>query len=140
MQRSHPEPCMVLIAERDKSVRELQQYFLGQAGFTVEFVDDGAAALHHATNHPPALIITEILIPTLDGLALCRKLREDPTTRDIPVIVFSILAAAPRAEEAGATAFLRKPLVESIFVAKVRELISAQAHESRRSDGSRDHG
>lgn len=122
----HPEPPVVLIAERDQNVRELQSYFLGNAGLAVEFADDGQAALERARAARPALIVTEILIPRLDGLALCRRLADDPLTRDIPVIVFSILAAAGRAEEAGAKAFLRKPLVESTFVAAVQELIAAQ--------------
>ena len=130
MQRAHPDGRVVLIAEHDRTVRELQSHFLGRAGFSVEFADDGQAALERALALRPALVVTEILIPRLDGLALCRRLREDPQTRNIPVIVFSILAAAVRAGEAGANAFLRKPLVESIFVAAVQELIAAQPIEA----------
>lgn len=125
-----PESRTILIAEHDQSVRKLQGLFLGRAGFTVEFADDGNDALARALLTPPALVITEILIPGLDGLALCRRLREEPRTRAIPVIVFSILAAAQRASEAGATAFLRKPLVDSIFVAAVQDLIAAQPTEA----------
>lgn len=121
-----PDSRLILIAERDQTVRGLQGYFLGNAGFTVEFADDGEAALQRARERRPAVVVTEILIPKVDGLALCRRLGEDPATRHIPVIVFSILAAATRAVEAGAKAFLRKPLVESIFVAAVQELVAAQ--------------
>jgi two-component system response regulator MprA len=126
MQGRDPEPCTILIAERDQSVRRLQALFLERAGFTVEFADDGQDALERALATPPTLVVTEILLPRLDGLALCRRLREDSRTRGIPVIVFSILAAAQRASEAGATAFLRKPLTDSIFVAAVQELTAAQ--------------
>lgn len=124
MQRPHPDTRVILIAERDHTVRELQEFFLGKAGLTVEFAEDGQAALERARELRPALVVTEILIPRLDGLALCRRLREDPVTAHIPVVVFSILAAAARAGEAGASAFLRKPLVESVFVAAVQELIA----------------
>lgn len=117
---------VILIAERDRTVRALQEHFLSEAGFTVEFVDDGEAALERARAGQPVLVITEILIPKIDGLTLCRRLRDEPATRDIPVIVFSILAASARAGEAGAQAFLRKPLVESIFVAAVQDLIGPQ--------------
>ncbi|HEX6368932.1 MAG TPA: response regulator [Longimicrobium sp.] len=120
---------MILIAERDQNVRELQQFFLEKAGYEVEFADDGEAALERARTSPPALLVTEILIPRLDGLALCRRLREDPPTCGVPVIVFSILSAAARAAEAGASAFLRKPLVESVFVAAVNDLVAAQPTE-----------
>lgn len=125
MKNQHPSPRVILIAERDQNVRELQEYFLGKAGFAVEFADDGQVALERARQAAPALVITEILIPKLDGLALCRQLRDDPLTRQIPVVVFSILAAAARAGEAGAKAFLRKPLVEPVFLATVQELIAA---------------
>ena len=131
MQVQHPERCVLLIAERDPSVRELQRHFLEKAGFALDFADDGEAALERAREARPSLIVTEILIPRLDGLALCRRLKEDPLTRDIPVIVFSILAAAARAEEAGASAFLRKPFVETAFLEKVRELIAAQPTGAR---------
>lgn len=130
MQSPHPGTRVILIAERDQQVRKLQQHFLDQAGFGVEFADDGESALERARLHLPALVVTEILIPKLDGLALCRRLREDPLTRGVPVLVFSILAAEVRAREAGASAFLRKPLVDSIFVASVQELIAAQPTRS----------
>jgi CheY-like chemotaxis protein len=126
MQSQPPDTRTLLIAERDQTVRELQQFFLAEAGFAVEFVDDGQAALERAQQTRPALIVTEILLPKIDGLALCRHLREDPLTRDIPIVVFSILAAAARASEAGASAFLRKPFVESVFLAAVEQLIAAR--------------
>src|SRR5687768_13827788 len=125
MQSEHPGSRVILIAERDHQVRKLQQFFLEQAGFDVEFADDGETALGRARVSPPALVVTEILIPKLDGLSLCRRLREDSLTRDIPVLVFSILAAEVRAREAGAAMFLRKPLVDSIFVAAIQELVAA---------------
>jgi CheY-like chemotaxis protein len=109
--------------ERDHGVRDLQAHFLGKAGYVVEFVDDGEAALERARANPPRLVVTEILIPKVDGLTLCRRLRAEPATRAIPVMVFSFLAASARAGEAGAQAFLRKPLVGSTFVAAVHDLV-----------------
>jgi CheY-like chemotaxis protein len=117
------EPGVVLIAERDPSVRELQRFFLDRAGYSVDFADDGVSALQRAKCTRLDLVVTEILIPKLDGLALCRELRADPLTRDVPVVVFSVLAAAARAAEAGASRFLRKPFVESVFLAAVQDLV-----------------
>jgi CheY-like chemotaxis protein len=118
----------ILIAERDRNVRDLQSYVLETAGFVVEFADDGEAALARATSHEPALVVTEILIPKLDGLTLCRRLRAERATRTVPLLVFSILAAEARAEEAGASAFLRKPFIESAFIATVSKLTTVQEH------------
>lgn len=109
----------VLVVDRDRHVRELLSYFLGRAGFVLEFVDDGEAALASAATSACSLVVTEILIAKVDGLTLCRRLRGDAATRHVPVIVFSILSAATRAEEAGASAFVHKPFVEEVFLAAV---------------------
>lgn len=119
---------MILIAERDRHVRELQLYFLNNAGFAVEFADDGQCALDRLRLDRPALLITEILIPKIDGLTLCRRVREDPALADVPVLIFSILAAAARATDAGAAAFLRKPLIESTFLAAINGAMMTTAH------------
>lgn len=121
---------VVLIAERDQQVRALQRVFLERAGLAVEFADDGLAALGRAQVAPPALVVTEILLPKLDGLTLCRRLRDEPATAHVPVVVLSILAAATRAAEAGAWAFLRKPIVESTLVAAVLAAIASQSPAS----------
>jgi CheY-like chemotaxis protein len=126
MQRPHPGTGVILIAERDQQVRKLQQHFLSAAGFVIDFADDGETAFERARLAPPVLVVTEILIPKLDGLSLCRRLRSDPHTRDVPVLVFSMLAAEVRASEAGASAFLRKPLVDSIFLPAVQKLVAVR--------------
>lgn len=127
MNHSEAHQALILVVERDPHVRELEAYFLEEAGYSVEFAGDGVTALERTRELHPDILITEILVPRLDGLALCRKLKADPDTRDIAVLVFSIMLAAGRAREAGADAFLRKPLVESRLVDTVRELIAARA-------------
>src|SRR6185295_165402 len=109
--------------DRDPHIRELESHFLNQAGYSVEFAQDGEGALEQARRIVPDIIITEILVPTLDGLTLCRQLKADPRTRDIAVLIFSILAASGRAREAGADAFLLKPLAEHTLVDTVRLLL-----------------
>jgi CheY-like chemotaxis protein len=114
---------VILIVERDRTVRELQSFFLRGAGFAVEFPDDGPVAQERKPLDEPELRITEIHIPRMDGLTLCRLVRSDALLADVPVIVFSILAAAARATDAGAAAFLRKPLVESTFLAAINGVL-----------------
>ncbi len=112
--------ALVLVADRDPVVRELVEHFLVVAGFHVEFVLDGASALDRARELRPDVVLTEVMLPRLDGLTLCRRLGEDPVTRGVPVVVFSVLAAAERAREAGAAAFLLKPLAERSLIDTVR--------------------
>ena len=118
--------ALILVVERDPHVRELEAFFLKEAGFAVEFADDGAMALERARKLRPHMVITEILVPRLDGLALCRQLKADPETQGIMVLIFSILTASGRAREAGADAFLRKPLAEQRLVDTVRQLMASR--------------
>jgi CheY-like chemotaxis protein len=121
--------ALVLVVERDPYVRELEAFFLNDAGYSVDFVADGAAALTVARERKPAIVVTEILVPRLDGLALCRAIKEDPALSSTVVLVFSILAAHGRAREAGADAFLMKPLAERQLVQTVRELLAIRGTE-----------
>lgn len=126
--------AIILVVERDPHVRELEAFFLNEAGYAVEFTDDGPGALARARELKPELVITEVLVPKLDGLALCRELKGDAETSGIMVLIFSILAATGRAREAGADAFLMKPLAERRLVETVRELIARHAETSRGED------
>jgi CheY-like chemotaxis protein len=123
--------AIILVVERDPNIRELESHFLNQAGYSVVFEQDGHAALLQARKLVPDIIITEILVPKLDGLALCRQLKADPLTRGIAVLVFSILAAGARSREAGADAFLLKPLAEHRLVETVRQLLDLRAERPR---------
>lgn len=127
--------AIILVVERDPHIRELETFFLNEAGYSVEFTEDGTSALERARELRPQLVITEVLVPKLDGLALCRELKQDPKTEGIMVLIFSILAASTRAREAGADAFLMKPLAERRLVDTVRELI-AKHGEASTGEGS----
>jgi CheY-like chemotaxis protein len=122
--------AIILVVERDPHIRDLELYFLNEAGYAVEFAVDGRAALEMARALTPRIIITEILVPKLDGLALCRAIKDDPALRGTAVLVFSILAAEGRAREAGADAFLMKPLADRRLVDTVRALIATPAPAS----------
>lgn len=136
---SHPEAspphaggrALILVVERDPHVRELETYFLNEAGFAVEFAADGSAALDRARELRPEIIITEVLVPKLDGLALCRTVKQDPELKRTLVVVFSILAVQSRAREAGADAFLMKPLAEKRLVDTVRQLLPLRQQTGR---------
>lgn len=122
---------LALVVERNPIVQRLERYFLEQAGYEVEFSNDGVAALARAKELRPAILITEILVPKMDGLTLCRHLKSQPETEAILVLVFSHLEAEDRAREAGADAFLRKPLSEEPLVGTLSRLV-ARHQESLR--------
>ena len=119
--------ALILVVERNPIVQRLERFFLEQAGFEVEFIADGVSALARARELNPEILVTEILVPKMDGLSLCHALKSDPVTRDIRVLVFSHLYAEERALDAGADAFLIKPLDEERLIDTVAKLISLSA-------------
>ncbi len=72
--------ALILVVERNPAVQRLERFFLEQAGYTVEFASDGISALARAQELCPKIVVTEILVPRLDGLSLCRALKSDPRT------------------------------------------------------------
>ena len=115
--------ALILVVERNAAVQRLERFFLEQAGYAVEFVSDGRSALARAQELRPRIVVTEILVPKLDGLSLCRALKTNPETKDILVMVFSHLQAEDRALEAGADVFLTRPLNEELLVSTLERLL-----------------
>jgi two-component system response regulator MprA len=130
----HEGSALILVVERDPHVRELESFFLNEAGFSVEFAGDGILALTRARELRPDIIISEVLVPKLDGLALCRAVKRDVALNLTVVLIFSILSVESRAREAGADAFLRKPLAERRLVDTVRDLL--RIRREARDNGS----
>ena len=112
----------ILLIDSDPHVRYLVDQYLRTEGHQVEAVDDGFTALERLAQAPFSLVMCEILLPKLDGLALCRRVKsEHAGTR---VIILSMLASAGRAQEAGADAFLRKPIVRGPLQSTVQQVLA----------------
>ncbi len=91
-----------ILAVDDRPInRKLLLTLLGFQGHRVVEASDGREALERIHDHRPDLVITDILMPTMDGLELVRKLREDPATRDLPVIFYTATYRVPEAEALG---------------------------------------
>lgn len=126
LNNSRPEivkRALILVVERNPVVQRLERFFLEQAGYTVEFANDGVSALVRAQELSPEIVVTEILVPKLDGLSLCRTLKSDPRTSSIIVLIFSHLHAEDRAREAGADGFMVKPIDEDGLIDTVSKLL-----------------
>jgi len=123
---SVPDRPMVLMVETDSYIRHFASYFLHEGGYEVNCADDGYAALDRVRLDSPALIITELMLPHLDGLALCRLLKADPATAAVPILVFSALSADVRALESGANAFIMKPIEKIALLNMVNSLVPSK--------------
>lgn len=120
------QSALILVVERNPIVQRLERYFLEQAGYAVEFAADGQTALERALELKPRIVVTEILVPKVDGLTLCRSIKADPRTANTLVLIFSHLHAEERASEVGADAFLVKPLSEEALIDTVEKLLALQ--------------
>lgn len=79
----------ILVVDDEECIRECLCYVLGKNGFIVEDAENGEVALKKIAQDKPDIIILDILMPVLDGLETLKRLRQNPQTRDIPVIFFS---------------------------------------------------
>src|SRR4030095_2706140 len=77
---------LVLVVDDDPAVRWLFTSVLGDAGATVETAADGKSALARARTRPPDIIVSDILMPEMDGWELCGAIRNDFSLRDIPIV------------------------------------------------------
>jgi DNA-binding transcriptional MerR regulator len=120
----HSPRLLILLAEHDPYAAELQEYFLKTEGFEVEVALGGEAARRSFLDNSPSLVVVELLISGGTGLSLCRLFKQE---HGVPVIAVSVLECQGRAMEAGADAFLRKPLEPLQFVSTVRDLLGSSA-------------
>jgi CheY-like chemotaxis protein len=121
---------LILVVERDPYIQALESRLLESWGYHPVFAPDGTSAIELARSLLPKLLISEILVPKLDGLQVCRQLKADAATQQIRILIFSELLAERRAREAGADAFLRKPLDQLVFLRTVQDLLGIREPHS----------
>jgi CheY-like chemotaxis protein len=118
----------LLVVEDIDSVRELLEVTLRFKGYPVVSARNGHEALDAIEKEPPALVITDILMPRMDGYALAQKLRTNPRTCHLPIIFLSATYVTPEdrsfALSLGAVRFLEKPVDTEEFLLTVAEVLS----------------
>jgi CheY-like chemotaxis protein len=122
-------PSVVFVVDPDPAFRRLIKFFLEEAGCSVTFFDDGYSALDQIRLSQPTLLITEMILPHLDGLALCRLLKSDPVTSGVNILVYTVLDARARAVASGADAFMKKPIEKKRLIELVSSLRLNQTAE-----------
>jgi PleD family two-component response regulator len=113
----------IMIVEDNVVNRRLLAGLLGRQGYATVEAEDGQRAIEMAQADPPALILMDIMMPRLDGYATCQALKEDPRTRDVPVVFISTLDQEldkVRAFSAGGVDYISKPFQVQEVYARVR--------------------
>ncbi|MBL6830366.1 MAG: response regulator [Pirellulales bacterium] len=124
----------ILVVDDENDLLELVRYNLTKAGYRVSCVSTGEEALSHARRQPPDLIVLDLMLPAVDGLEVCRRLKADAKTRDIPIIMLTAKSEESdvvRGLERGADDYITKPFSPRVLAARVKALLRRQ--ESQRA-------
>ncbi len=117
---------LVLVAEDEKDIADLVRFNLQADGFAVATAPDGEAALAAVRQHPPALLILDLMLPALSGMEVCRRLRSQPETARLPIVMLTAKAAEVDRVlglEMGADDYVTKPFSPRELVARVRAVL-----------------
>ncbi|MEV6318533.1 two-component system response regulator CseB [Streptomyces sp. NPDC051776] len=113
----------VLFVEDDDVIREATQLALERDGFVVTAVPDGLAALERFRTDPPDIALLDVMVPGMDGVSLCRRIRDEST---VPVIMLSARADSIDVVlglEAGADDYVTKPFDGAVLMARIRAVL-----------------
>ncbi len=116
----------ILVVDDEPDVLELVEFHLEKEQFKVNVADNGDQALKMARELLPSLLILDLMLPGINGLEICRLLRSDPKTRDIPILMLTARAAEEdriKGLELGAHDYVTKPFSPRELVLRVRNLL-----------------
>ncbi|MGA4578145.1 PAS domain S-box protein [Limisphaera sp. VF-2] len=124
----------VLVVDDNPDNLYLLRTLLAGQGYEVEEARDGAEALGKARQHPPDLVISDLLMPVMDGFALLREWKTDPRLQRIPFVVYTATYTNPEDErlvrDLGADAFIIKPAEPEPFLARLRQVMEQAARKA----------
>ncbi len=118
----------VILIEDNEQNRYLVTFLLERSGYEVWAFADGARGIEAARSRIPALILLDIQLPTMDGYAVARMLRQNPALRGIPIVAVTSYAMPgdrEKALEAGCTGYIEKPINPETFVDEVEQALAA---------------
>jgi len=121
-------PKRILVVDDSASVRQVQNVVLSGAGYEVVEAVDGVDGLAKLAAQPFHLVLTDLNMPNLDGVALIRAIRASPAHRLVPVVMITTESQEARKQEgraAGATGWIVKPFTPEQLVAVVRRVLGA---------------
>jgi response regulator RpfG family c-di-GMP phosphodiesterase len=126
------KPASILVVDDTPASLKLLTDIMKAEGYEVRSAISGELALHAALSHAPDLVLLDIRMPEMDGFEVCRRLREAPETRDVPVIFVSAASETEekvRGFELGAVDYVTKPYQRNELIARVRTHL--ELHELR---------
>jgi len=117
----------ILIVEDSPTQAEKLRHLLSEAGHRMSVARDGEQALAHLQDRRPTLVVTDVVMPRMDGYALCRAIKADDRLRDVPVVLLTSLASPHdvlNGLACGADNFIRKPYEEAYLLERVAHILA----------------
>lgn len=127
----------ILIIEDDPVSRKFMELILNKEGFEMLTSANGLEGLRKARTESPDLLILDVMLPGLDGFEICYRLRGDPETAKLPILILSAKGQDSDRDSAlkvGANAFLPKPVDRLVLLSKVAELLNLSPSEPAKQD------
>lgn len=124
----------ILVVDDDPPMLDYIASALEAEGYTVERAADGPTGLKHALAAPPDLVVLDVVMPGMDGLTVCDRLRFDPRTREVPIIFLSAKGdedTAAIASVLDAYAFIEKPFEPHELLSEVRNCLNIFGRTAR---------
>ena len=118
----------VLVVDDEPSTVGLLRRLLAREGYTVVGAASGKEALEAVQREQPDLVVLDVVLPDLDGLEVCRRIKDEPITHLLPIILVTGTSDRVAGIDAGADEFLRKPFDPSELLARVRSLVSIKRY------------
>jgi CheY-like chemotaxis protein len=121
-ERVSNEGVEILVVEDSPTQAEQLRFLLEEQRYAVRVATNGKEALEAVRQRRPTLVITDIVMPVMDGYALCRAIKSDPELKDIPVVIVTALTGLQdiaRSLECGADAFIRKPYDPKTLLSRI---------------------
>ena len=126
---------LVLVVDDEDMTRQMLSTLLKLDGHDCMEAEDGLEALEKALEFNPDAIILDVMMPKMDGITVCKKLRADPATAYVPIIMLSgqsRVNAEGEGLEAGANAYLRKPMNPKKMLMLLNDLMARDPLKDRR--------
>src|SRR5687768_627342 len=120
----------ILVIDDDESLLQMMSLMLKRAGHQTILASNGYEGIEIARREAPEAAIVDVMMPELSGYEVCRILREDPRTQDIPLLILTALSQREhreQAEDSGADDFVTKPVTRDDLVTHVEELLRTGA-------------
>jgi twitching motility two-component system response regulator PilG len=117
----------ILIVEDEESLLKLESILLTSKGFEVKGVPNGQAALDAIEEEKPDLVLLDIMLPEIDGFEVCRRIKSNPETRPIPVIMLTAKKSREdmaRGEKVGADWYITKPFKSAMVIETIQRFLS----------------